>query len=250
MKTQSIFPIIALLLFSPLSRAEEIAVPGFHIEASGGLVQLESQLEGDGFAGKASSSGGAAYGGEVGYTSPEGLRLRLNYTHAESTFNPPETVTPDTVKAKRDEYSFSILTGVLGGYMESFRVGVGYILRNYMVDENSPVLMTTQNSQGLALVAEKDLFAGEKFFTTVRGRVYLPHSLSESPVSSGFNTRYLGYEGTIRLNWRVREDLSLFGAFIYGSDTAKFDGTGGRNTTSAKDTRTTMMVPVGLTFNF
>lgn len=246
---------LSIILVSHFSWAEEMSAEpaaestagGLSIDLNGGLGILQTKLDGNGFAGEMPSSNGTSYGTNIRYTwAVENVDLGLKYNHASADFDGPSTVTPRSVQMDRDQYSLYSTVGI----GDSFRLGAGYSMVNYAVDEQSPNLVTEQQSHGLSVFVEDSFYFNEKFYSTLNLEIYVPGSLTERPVQSGFNPKYLGLELGYFLFWQKNEDISFYLGASYRQDSVHFDGEGGRGTVDAIDTRTYINVPVGLRWFF
>ncbi len=173
------------------------------------------------------------------------------YNHVSAEFDPPSAITPATVNGKRTEYRLYVMARPLQNpSLSGLRMGLGYSLLNYTVDASTPSIITEQHSQGLSLMAEHDVNFNEKWFSTLKLLFYLPHSFREKNVSTGFNPKYTGTEIVAQINWELKKNLRLYFATIFRTDTVRFDGTGTRGVTGGTDSRTTLILPVGMHFDF
>lgn len=243
--------VLTIAFSSAAASADEVLPDGFSVNAYGGMAIMGSKLEGTGFAGELSSSKGRAFGGEVGKNWAKGFKMRLRYTYSDSDFNTPANVTPSIIKGSRSEYLFyGLINPNLGGWLESVWIGAGYTYLQHKFDDSSPIITTSQKSQGLTLVANHDGWFDDTWGLGFLGLIYMPHAISEKKINTGFNPNYLGIEADLRLKFRWREDLYVYAGARYRRDSVSFDGTGNRSVTAATDTRTEITVPVGFHLDF
>lgn len=241
---------IASLILSVTANADP-ASPGISADLQGGFSSLAVKLEGEGFASDLMADQGMTYGADFGYGWNSGFRLHLKYSQAEGQFDPSTLVTPATVDGKRTEYRlYGIMAPFEDTAFKGLRIGMGYSLVNYEVVANSPAVITEQHSQGVSLLAEHDITFSEKWYASVKGLIYLPHNFNEKTAVTGYNPKYFGRELGLHLNWKLQEDLRIYLAVSYRQDVVHFDGTGTRGVSGATDTRTTILYPIGVRFDF
>lgn len=244
---------IALLLIfmATAVHAEEVANSGPSLDFQAGLSTLNAKLDGEGFSTDVGGDQGLTYGADISYGWASGFRLHLKYSQAGGKFDAPTGTTPASIDATRTEY---MLAGTFSpwesGRLSKLRVGAGYGMVNYVVDESSPVVVTSQYSRGISAMAQHDFDFSEKWGLGLKALFYMPHAFNEKEVTTGTNPKYWGQELSAQVNWQLKEDLRVYVAMVYRTDTIRFDGTGTRGVTAATDTRTMMLYPVGLKLDF
>jgi hypothetical protein len=242
---------LAIVLLSANAQAGEISSAGPSIDIKGGLSTLSSKLDGNGFANDLGGDRGFTYDVDLSYGWEDGFRIHLKYAHANGKFDAPSGTTPALIDAARSEYKlYGTVTPFDSGWTRRFRFGVGYGVVNYVVDQNSPVVVTSQYSQGVSAMVDYDISFSDSWGVTLKALAYLPHSFTEKQVSTGFNPKYLGQEVAMQLNWQIKEDLLIYFAPSYRTDTVRFTGSGNRNVSAATDVRTTILFPLGLKLDF
>lgn len=240
-----------MLIFAYPCFAQDVLNSGLRVEGNFGMSSMSSKLEGTGFSADQKNSAGTTFGGNVSFGWPNGFRVFAKFQQTEAQMDTPTSVTPDKIDARREETSIYVLANMSEDSSKSpFRLGIGYALLNYSVDSTTPVLMTTQSSQGLMLMGEKDFEVGESWRSGLGLSLYLPHTFSEQNTNTGFNPRFVGLEFSGRIAYVLREDIQIYLMPVLRQDTVKFDGSGNRGVTGGIDSRTTILIPLGMRVDF
>src|SRR5688500_15061776 len=118
---------ICAILFAPAVWAENFGSEGYSVDLGAGASYVESELEGQGFAGNLPSTQGLTYGLTLSRGwAKNGTKLNLHYNYADADLEGPTTVTPRDINVKRSEYGLSFLASVGESFLGSFRYGLGY----------------------------------------------------------------------------------------------------------------------------
>lgn len=247
---KSLIGIFSVFFLIPHALAEDVLNSGFKVDLQYGISQMSGKLEGDGFAGDNKATSGSFMGGHFSYGWVNGLRANFKYGKSTADLDTPTPVTPSKVSADREETSIYLTQNLTGEDKNAVRVGAGYTILNYNVDASTPPILTEQHVHGLTLISEMDYFLNDQWFSTFGFSLFMPNNFNEKDVSSGYNPRYWAGELSVQLNWVVQENFRIYLKGIYRHDQVKFDGTGSRGTTNASDTRTTILLPLGVSYDF